>query len=445
MRRKPTRTLILALAALAPAAAARGQAVWPADFRVAEPTIPDHTFKLSDYGAVGDGRTMNTAALGKAIAAVTAAGGGHLVVPAGTFLTGPFALASNLDLHLDAGATVLFSDDRHDFKKIENGYENCIVGDDLHDLSITGQGTIDGHGRSWWDEYMPFKRGQTKVEPPHRPYLIRLLRPTRLLVRGVTLTNSPMLTLFPVLAHDATIDSVRIISPANSPNTDGIDIGGTNVHIVNCTIDTGDDDVVLKPRTVKDPDHLSCENILVEKCTIKHGHGVSIGGGSVGGVRNFLVQDCTFTDTDFGVRLKSGRGNGGPVEHLTYRNLTMERVKTSVLITSYYPSIPEDPAADPAKPMTKRTPVWRDILIENVTSTDSPNPLRIVGLAEAPVENVTFKDDHLSGTREVEIVHARGVKLVDTTVTTTSGKPPELFDAGVTDTAGKITATPGNR
>jgi polygalacturonase len=448
MTRLSTKTTVIALAGMVfcdmAAPVAMAQAAWPADFNVAQPTIPDHAFRLTDYGAVGDGKTMNTASFQRAIAAVEAAGGGTLEVPAGTYLTGPFTLASGLDVHLDKGATILMSDDRSAFKRSGDGYENCISGDDLHDVAVTGEGTIDGHGQSWWTEFRTAER-QKKADPsvempPHRPYLMRLANCTRLLVRGVTLTNSPMLTLIPVLARDATIDSIHIVSPADSPNTDGIDPSGWNIHIVNCTVDTGDDNVVLKPRTTADAKQLSCEDILVEKCTFLHGHGMSIGGGSVGGVRNLLVRDCTFADTDFGIRLKSGRGRGGLVENLTYQNIKMERVKGSILITSYYPTIPKQPETDPAQKANGRSPIWRNILIENVTSTDSPTPLRIIGLAEEPVQNLTLRNVHLSGTNPVQIIHARGVQLIDTTVTTTSDQPAQLVDAEVADSSGHLTS-----
>ena len=149
-----------------------------------------------------------------------------------------------------------------------------------------------------------------------------------------------MFHLVPRACREVTIDSIHIKSPANSPNTDGIDPSGFDYLITNCTIDTGDDNIALKPRPIPDPLHLSCENFLIEGCTFLHGHGMSIGGGSNGGVRNMVVRDCRFEDTDAGIRLKSGRDRGGLVENLTYENLTMKRVKTSIMITSYYPEIP---------------------------------------------------------------------------------------------------------
>jgi polygalacturonase len=408
-----------------------GQATLPSDFSVAAPQIPDRTFKLTDFGAVGDGMTLNTNAFQKAITACSDAGGGTLEVPAGRFLVGPFSLASNLNLHLDAGATILISDDRSDFKPTEDGYENCITAEDCHDLEVTGSGTIDGQGKSWWDEFLSYKHDKSKGVAPHRPWLIMLTNCTRVRFHGVTLANSPMLTFVPRLCRDVTIDSITIKSPPDSPNTDGIDPSGFNYLITHTTIDTGDDNIALKPRPIPDPDHLSCENLLIEHCTFLHGHGMSIGGGSNGGVRNMTVRDCWFEGTDSGIRLKSDRDRGGLVENLTYENLMMKRVKTSVMIVSYYPEIPKKPEQDPAQPIAPKTPIWRHIRISNLQSHESGTAVRIIGLAEMPVEDLTFTNVRITANKPGQIIHAKDVRFVDSEITATSADPMEIYESTV--------------
>jgi polygalacturonase len=407
------------------------QATLPADFAVAKPQIPSATFNIVDYGAVGDGKTLNTAALGKAIAACEQAGGGTVEVPAGMFLTGPFALASNLNLHLDDRATIKFSDNRSDFRLIDGGYENCLVAQQCHDLAITGTGTIDGNGSSWWTEFEQFRKTQKATTqatpPPHRPYMIMLTECTRVMVQGVTLANSPMFHFVPRLCRDVTIDSIKILSPADSPNTDGIDPSGWNYQITHCTIDTGDDNIALKPRPVGDPPVPSCQYILVEHCTFLHGHGMSIGGGSNGGVRDLLVRDCTFEGTKFGVRLKSGRDRGGLAENLTYENLTMHNVESPILITSYYPQIPKQPEADKAQPISGKTPIWRHVLIKNVVADGGDTSLRIIGLAEMPVQDVTLENVRISAQQPPQIIHAQDIRLVNSQVSAASGAPPEVL------------------
>jgi polygalacturonase len=409
---------------------AAGQSTLPSDFSVDKPRIPNATFNITDYGAVGDGKTLCTDAITKTIAAAESAGGGIVEIPPGKFLTGPFALASNLNLHLDSGATLVFSDQRKDFKLVDDGYENCITAHDCHDLEITGSGTIDGQGKSWWDEFSKFKHGDAGQAPPHRPYLIIVINCTRFMVQGVTLTNSPMFHLVPRTCQDVTIDSVNIKAPALSPNTDGIDPSGWNFLISRCTIDTGDDNIALKPRPV--PNHsASCENFLIEYCRFIHGHGMSIGGGSYGGVRNMTVRNCSFEDTDSGVRLKSGRDRGGLAENLTYQNLTMKRVKTSIFITSYYPIIPDYPDLDPAQKITGRTPIWRNIVIDHVSSEDGITSVRILGLGEMPVQDVALSNVRITSQKPMQIIHAHAVTFTNSHVTNTSGQPNQLVDAQV--------------
>jgi polygalacturonase len=438
--RNPVTTLVLTgiLVTFASSCHSVGQSTLPSGFTVATPQIPDHTFKLTDFGAIGDGKTLNTDAFQKGIAACTASGGGTLEVPAGKFLVGPFALASNLNLHLDSGATILISDNRSDFKPTEDGYENCITADDCHDVAVTGGGTIDGQGKSWWTEFNSYKHDKSKGTAPHRPYMIMFTNCTRVLFKDVTLENSPMLTFVPRLCHEVTIDSILIKSPPDSPNTDGIDPSGSNYLITHTTIDTGDDNIALKPRPIPDPNHLSCENLLIEHCTFLHGHGMSIGGGSNGGVRNMVVRDCTFEGTDAGIRLKSGRDRGGLVENLTYENLTMKRVKTSIFIASYYPEIPKKPQDDPAQPVTHRTPIWRHIQINNIVSEDSGTAARIIGLPEMPVQDVLLTNVRITAEKPVQIIHAKDVRFVDSQITATSGDAPEIYDSTVQGLPGVV-------
>src|ERR1700722_14429018 len=191
-----------------------GQATLPSDFAPAQPVIPSATFSISDFGAVGNGKTMNTTAIQKTIDACSKAGGGAVDVPSGTFLTGPFSLASSLNLHLESGATILMTDNPSDFKLARGRLQNCITADNCHDISITGSGTIDGHGEAFWKSFRAAQSLPLEQQPPHRPMLVVLTRCQRVLVRGVTLTSSPMFHLIPSMCRDVTIDSIHILAPA---------------------------------------------------------------------------------------------------------------------------------------------------------------------------------------------------------------------------------------
>jgi polygalacturonase len=416
---------------LAVCASASAQATLPSNFTVAQPTIPSRVFNIDNFGAIGNGKTLNTDAFQKTVAACAKAGGGTIIVPAGRFFTGPFGLESNINLHLEAGAYIQFSDRIADLKVTEAGFDNDISARDCHDIAITGSGTIDGNGAYFWRNFVAPKNDPFD-DPwmPHRPRLIELTRCTRVLVQGITLTNSPMFHLVPAQCRDVTIDGIRIKSPANSPNTDGIDPSGIDFLITRCTFDTGDDDIAVKGSTRVDPDRPACENFLISNCLFLHGHGMSIGSESYGGVRNMVVRDCAFDGTEAGIRLKSPRGRGGVAENLTYENLMMKNVKVSVLITSWYPKIPTHPEQYPAHAVNDRTPIWRHIRISNVTSVNGGIAGQIAGLPEMPVEDVVLDDVRISASKPIEIIHARGIRFIDCSIKAVSGKPM-LYDAQV--------------
>jgi polygalacturonase len=428
----PWKILFAVGAVVAFAPPAMSQATLPSDFTPARPSIPDRSFKITDYGAVGDGKTYDTGAIEKAIAACRSAGGGTVDVPAGKFLTAPFVLASNLNLHLESGSTILLSDKPDDFALNRGRYESCITLKDGHDVAITGSGTIDGQGAQWWKNFVPPKNSPPSAFEglPRRPRLIELSRCTRVLVQGVTLTNSPMFHLAPAQCRDVTIDSIRIKAPATSPNTDGIDPSGINIDIRSCTIDTGDDCIAVKAGTRYDPNRPSCENIVVRDCTFLHGHGMSVGSETNGGLRNMLVQNCSFDGTQAGIRLKTDRGQGGLVEDLTYQDLTMKDVKVSILITSYYPKVPVDPEQDAPQKIGDRTPIWRHIVIRNVTSRNSSIAGQIVGLPEMPIEDIVLTNVSISAKQPIEIVHAKGIRFVNCALWSSTGKPM-IIDAMV--------------
>jgi len=434
--------LVFPLAVALACAVGSDAAAAPAN--IPAPNIPNRTFKVDDYGAVGDGKTLNTGAIQKAIDACSAAGGGIVIVPAGRFLTGPFTLASSLNLHLEQGATLLISNNISDYKQRRGGFENCIVADACHDIAITGSGTIDGQGEFWWKHYVKSKTAPAdEPGPAHRPYMIVLNQCKRVLVEGVTLTNSPSFHLVPQLCQEVVIDKVHFLAPPKAPNTDALDPSGWDFLITGCTFDVGDDCIAVKASGNIEPGRPSCENITVTDCTFLHGHGMSIGGQTRGGLRHMIVRDCTFKDTDAGIRMKAGRGAGGLVEDVSYENLTMDNVKVPIFITSYYPTIPSIPEEDPAEPVGERTPIWRNIRISDVTITNSPVAGRILGLPEMPVSDVVLTNLSISAGKGMQIVNARNIKFVDSRITVSSGPTLIMHQAEVTGLAG-VSPTPSH-
>jgi polygalacturonase len=380
--------------------------------RPALPTIPDRAFNLTDFGAVGDGKTLNTDAFKKAIAAIDKAGGGRLTVPKGTFRTLPFALCSNLDLHLDEGAVIQAPDTFEAFglpdpATLQSQAEVAakvkmpaplVSGRNLHDVALTGPGTIDGSGQHWWDWSERAARAVAKTQPGRvvypRPHLVVIDRCERLHVADITLTNSSKFHLVPSNITDLTIERVKVRAPFNAPNTDAIDPGPvTNALIRDCDIDTGDDDIVIKSGGT---------NILIENCTIKHGHGISIGSGTTVGVHNMLVRHCTFDGTDNGIRIKSMRGAGGPVENIRYTDIQMNNVTNAIVLDlTYVDNNRPDFKGDPTK-----IPSIHDILIDNVRIENSRNAGRIFGLPESRITNVTLQNVQITAEKDLIIKDA---------------------------------------
>lgn len=373
------------------------------------PVIPDRTFSLSDFGAVGDGKTVNTEAFAKAIAAVEKAGGGTLVVPNGVFLTGPFALCSNLELHLAEGAVIkapetfaaiglpepsTFASQAEVNAKVK-APPPLVSGMELHDVAITGKGTIDGSGAHWWAWSERAARRLAKSEPNRivypRPHLVVFEKCQRLRVADVTLRDSSKFHLVPREITDLTIERVKVRAPFDAPNTDAIDPGpGSNFLIRDCDIDTGDDDIVIKRGGV---------NILIESCTIKNGHGISIGSGTDLGIRNMLVRNCTFDGADNGIRIKSMRGAGGLVENIRYTGIRMKNVSHAIILDlTYVDNNRPDFKGDPTK-----VPAIRDVLIDNVTIEGSRNAGRIIGLPDSRITKVTLRDVRITAEKDLVI------------------------------------------
>jgi polygalacturonase len=425
------------LVVLLPAAAAAD----PGDISPAQPEIPRAVFHLQDFGSVPDGRTPNTEAFRRAIAAVDKAGGGTLVVPAGTYATGPIDLCSRLDLHLDAGARLLFSQDFDEYRIEGNKYRPLVLAKDCHDLAISGAGVFDGQGGSCWPIERKAKaearaRGLPDAEIG-RPRMIILDHCRRVRVEGVTLTDSPMYHLVPAKCEDVTIEGIRIVAPADSPNTDGIDPSvSKRVLISHCFIDTGDDCIAVKAGA---KGFGPVEDVLVSDCTFLHGHGCSIGSDTDSGVRRMTVRRCTFDGTDIGVRLKSRRGRGGDVEDITYEDLSMRNVGQAIVISSYYYGLPKPGMHDKAEPVRADTPIWRHVVVRNVKATGCRTDAGlIIGLPEMPARDIALENVSIQAPKGLRIAYADGIALRNVAIDAGSGDPLRIEDTveGLTRSSG---------
>jgi polygalacturonase len=240
-----------------------------------------------------------------------------------------------------------------------------------------------------------------------------------------------MFHLVPQNCTDVIIEGITIKSPLDAPNTDGIDPSGWNFLITRCLIDSGDDNIAIKPGSGRTPGN---KNFKVTHCTFVHGHGCSVGSGTAGGIEDLLVSDCTFDQTDAGIRIKTLRGNGGLLQNCTYENLQMTAVKNPIYIIDWYPerNAPKDPATEKPEPVTDRTPFNQNIIIRNVTATNSPTAGTIRGLPEAPITGVTLSNVNLSAKTGMKIYHARGIRFVNSKITVEQGDVLTTCDAEIT-------------
>jgi polygalacturonase len=412
-------------------------------------------FNVLDYGAVPDGRTKNTAAFAKAVAACAAAGGGTLVVPPGKYLTGSIQLESNLTLQLEAGAELLYSGDPADSPIVASRWEctnvfthaPLIYADGKQNIAITGRGILNGQGWNWWwrsgrgqppagidpakardawrSLYNRIEAGEkftatdfTLAAEFLRPSLVGLYNCKNILVEGVTLFKSPMWMLHPVYSDDIVVHGVRFVSadpdgqPSKEgmgPNGDGIDVDSCrNVRISDCFFNTSDDCIVIK--SGRDNDGLRTarptEYVTVANCVMYKGHGaVVIGSETSGGIRNVTASNIVSKGTDCGVRIKSMRGRGGVLENFRFDNWVIEDVqKQAFEITMQYA------ASEPA-PVSAKTPLFRNFAFSNITVVNAKQVASIVGLPERAIEGLRFTDITATGAGGFLCADANDVEL----------------------------------
>lgn len=357
------------------------------------PSFPKNEVMITDFGGVGDGICLNTAAFEKAISHLSKKGGGRLVIPAGVWFTGPIELKSNINLHLEDRAIILFSPDKDLYPLVETSFEGLdtrrcqspISGRNLENIAITGSGAIDGNGHYWrplkrqkvsegvWktaisrggafkrdDYWMPsaaYLHGDTisdmnvprdlKTEEEWqflrdflRPVMVSLISCKNVYLQGVIFQNSPAWNLHPLMCEGIIMDGIQVRNPSYAQNGDGLDLESCrNTIIVNSTFDVGDDGICIK--SGKDEDgrnrDFPCENVIVDNCTVFKGHGGFVVGSEMsGGVKNVSVSNCQFLGTDVGLRFKSRRGRGGVVENIYISNISMFDIATEPILFNLY-------------------------------------------------------------------------------------------------------------
>ena len=357
--------------------------------RVQEPVIPANSVSITDFGAKSGGQELCTQAFADAINAVSKKGGGRVIIPRGTWLTGPITLKSNIELYSEKGAMVVFSTNKDLYPLVDTNFEGfntfrCmspINGRNLENIALTGSGIFDGSGDAWrsvkkekltesqwkklvasgglvsengktWYPSQQFRDGEkvaemnvprslkTKAEFETvrdflRPVMVSLISCKKVMIDGPTFQNSPAWCIHPLMCEDFTLRNTTVRNPWYSQNGDGIDIESCKNSIIHdSNFDVGDDAICIKSGKDKEGRNrkMPNENLIVKNCIVYHGHGgVTVGSEMSGGVRNLHVSNCTFIGTDVGLRFKSNRGRGGVVENIYISDVEMMDIPTQAI------------------------------------------------------------------------------------------------------------------
>ncbi|MDP8998523.1 MAG: glycosyl hydrolase family 28 protein [Myxococcota bacterium] len=397
------------------------------------PTIPCTIFSISSYGAkTGSTAAANRTAINNAVAAAKAAGGGVVDVPAGTWPSGAIQLDSNIELHLDAGATIAFSASAADYlpavlTRWEGldvmNYSPLVYALNATNVAITGTGTLKGPGPAWgggignWKTasmtvaaniyqmyYTALPKGMGTLPPPPnavqpngapglRPTFVECNGCTNFLVDGPTVTAGPYWTLHPLYSDNVIVRNVKVDTSANGTGSNG---DGTNpdscsnVLIDGATYATSDDNIAIKAGLNEDgiavgkPSH----NIVVRNVQSTTGHGgITIGSEMSGGVNNVYATASKFMGVQDSIRIKTLNGRGGVLENFWFENLTLGWSKDGINLTTQYSQstiAPHDPSL---------VTTLRNINITGVTGTGSGPVYSITG----PASNISLNMINLSG------------------------------------------------
>ncbi len=414
--------------------------------RIQAPVFPKRDFPITRFGAVEGGTRDCTAAFRAAIAACHAAGGGRVLVPAGTFLTGAIHLKSRVNLHVAKEATIKFSTEVTNylpvvFSRWEGvelmNYSPFIYAFEQENIAITGEGTLDGQSSNeyWWPwngrASYGWKEGQPNQRQDRaalidmaergvpvsdrlfgaghflRPQFIQPYRCKNVLIEGVTIKNSPMWEIHPVLCTNVTVR--RVIIASHGPNNDGCDPESCkDVLIKDCSFDTGDDCIAIKSGRNADGRRLNrpSENIIIQGCRMKDGHGgVTIGSEISGGVRQVFAEDCRMDSPhlDHALRVKNNAVRGGLLENLYFRNIEIGEVAHAAITIDFNYEEGEK---------GNFIPVVRNYVVTNLKSAKSPRALDVQGFKHAPIINLRLENCTFDNVAEASIVkHVEGLRL----------------------------------
>ncbi len=449
------------------------------NFEVLLPKFNDRTFNILDFGATEGGKDSNTKAINACIEKANKEGGGKVIIPNGIWLTGPITLLSNVNLNLEDSAYLLFDKNSEEYPLIITNYEgqkrirakSPINAYEQENIAITGNGIIDGSGHLWrpvkqwkltdreWQRklkissytmqtketgiwfpsqasYEGMLRGESstfteeslieeqKYYDFYRPALVNIVKCDRVLIDGVTISNSPAWNVHPLFCTNITISNARIQNPFHAQNGDGLDLESCkNAHIHHTSFEVGDDGICLKSgknaeaRTIKFP----TENVYIHDCVVAHAHGGFVIGSEMSrGIKNVIVKDCTFIGTDIGIRFKTQLGRGGVVEDIIIENIRMlDIIEEAIIFTAGYAltTIEKGQQVEKAvKNNEEDIPEFRNISMKNIVCLGSKTALKIQGLPEKEIHHILLEDSNIQSSEGIKIELANNIKFKNTTI-----------------------------
>ena len=405
---------------------------------IVEPLFPDATYNILDFGAVADGKTLNTESINHAISHASESGGGTVLIPEGIFFTGAIHLKSNIRLHLAENATLVFSVNPIDYLPLVisrwegmdcYNYSPLIYGNNLENIAITGKGRLDGQAdnANWWPwkgrrdygwkQGMPsqldsggrpllikFNTEQVSVEQRLmgekgylRPPFIQLYQCKNILLQDFIIENSPFWVIHPILSENITVRNIEINS--SGPNNDGCDPESCkNMLIEGCYFNTGDDCIALKSGRNADGRrwNIPTENVIVRNCKMQNGHGgIVIGSEISGGCRNIFVENCEMSSPylERAIRIKTNSQRGGMVENIFIRNLKVGEVREAVIrINCLY---------EPQEGRGDFPPLVQNIHISDITSQKANRAVHMSGIKDLIcIDNIYITNCHFDGVEQ---------------------------------------------